>query len=200
METIQQLDITIFRMFNNLAGTLPWLNPIIIFFAEYAIFALALFMFILWVCKRSMRKPLIIAFIAFIVAAIIAKLTGLLFSHTQPFAELPNVFQLIEKKVGNAFPSDHTATAFAVCTTLFLGSKSKRRPYHIILAILIGVSRIWVGVHYPIDVLTGALIGTLVALVCWRLLKHNNLIDSFIAYYERIERKLFGSPPKHKRK
>jgi undecaprenyl-diphosphatase len=200
METLQQLDITVFRMINNLAGTYPWLNPGFIFFAEYAIFALALFMLMLWVGKRSMRQPLIIAFIAFVVAALIAKLAGLLFSHMQPFVELPDVFQLIDKKVGNAFPSDHTAAAFAVCVTLFLGSKSKWRALYIVLATMMGIARIWVGVHYPVDVIVGAFIGTLIAFVCTRLLSDNKLIASFIAFYERIEGRLFGAPPRHKRK
>jgi len=200
MQTIQNLDLTIFRFINNLAGSASWFNPVAIFFAEYAIFALALFMFILWLFKRQMRKPLIIAFVAFIVAAIVAKLSGRLFYHLQPFAELEQVYKLIPKEVGNAFPSDHTAAAFAVCVTLCIGSKSKWRPLYILFATLIGLARIWVGVHYPIDVLAGALIGTLVAFMLYPLLKRFKLIDNFISFYEKIEMKLFGAPARHRQK
>jgi len=200
METIQNFDVAVFRFINNLAGSLSWLNFGAIFFAEYAIFILALFMFVLWIMKHKMRRTLIAAFIAFIIAALVAKVAGHFFYHMQPFAELNDVFQLIPKKVGNAFPSDHTAAAFAVCVTLFLGHETKWRGLYIILAILVGFSRIWVGVHYPIDVLLGAIIGTVVACTVSPFVMHAKITTAFLNFYQNIERKLFGAPGRHRHK
>jgi len=202
METIQSLDYEAFHVINNLASSLSWLNPIIIFFAEYAIFALAVLMILLWVAKPHMRKTLIAAFIAFVLAAILAKISGQFFSHPQPFAnpDLAPVHQLISKKIGNAFPSDHTAAAFAVCVTLFIGSKAKGKFLYIILALLMGISRIWVGVHYPSDVLAGILIGTLTALIVYPFVMRSKFIAEFLNFYRNIESKLIGSPGKHQKK
>jgi len=57
-----------------------------------------------------------------------------------------------------SFPSNHAANMFSICYILaYIYNKQKK--YFITFAILIGISRIYVGVHYPLDVLVGILIG-----------------------------------------
>jgi membrane-associated phospholipid phosphatase len=63
-----------------------------------------------------------------------------------------------------SFPSGHATTGFALCFTAgFLMPRSF--PAMLGLAVLIGLSRVVLGVHYPTDVLAGALVGTLGAYV-----------------------------------
>jgi undecaprenyl-diphosphatase len=57
-----------------------------------------------------------------------------------------------------SFPSGHTMTAFAVWGTLLIGLPSLSHLY-LFIAILIGLSRVFLGLHYPTDVLVGALLG-----------------------------------------
>ena len=57
-----------------------------------------------------------------------------------------------------SFPSGHTMTAFAVWGALFVGLPSLSHLY-LLVAVLIGLSRIFLGLHYPTDVLVGALLG-----------------------------------------
>ena len=64
-----------------------------------------------------------------------------------------------------SFPSGHTGTSFAAAVVLFLSYPKKYSFWFLVLAFLIGFSRLYVGVHYPTDVLAGALIGTVIA-VC----------------------------------
>lgn len=68
----------------------------------------------------------------------------------------------------HAFPSGHTWTAFAIATlmTLFFGRKYR---WAYLVAAAIGYSRIYVGVHFPLDVLGGACGGTLLAYLVWRV-------------------------------
>lgn len=68
----------------------------------------------------------------------------------------------------HSFPSGHTWTAFAIATlmTLFFGRKYR---WAYLVAAAIGYSRIYNGVHFPLDVLGGACCGTLLALIVWRV-------------------------------
>ena len=191
------LNDNLFRLINNLAGSLSFLNPLVIFLAKYAIFVLAIFMIFLWFTKPRMQKTLIAAAIAFAIAEVLAKILGIFISHEQPFATLSNVYQLIDKEVGNSFPSDHTVLAFSICISLFIGSKSKFKPFYIVLAFLIGIARIWVGVHYPVDVLVGALLGTVAAIVTFPFVIRNKFIKKCLHYYSKLENKLIGGRGKH---
>ena len=71
----------------------------------------------------------------------------------------------------HSFPSGHTATSFA--GAFMLSALAPRfRPVFYVLAVLIGLSRLYNGVHYPTDVLAGAALGTLVALAVQRGFRH----------------------------
>lgn len=63
----------------------------------------------------------------------------------------------------NSFPSGHTATGFAIFTIVcFYFSKSKSQYLWIALAILIGISRVYLSQHYWIDIFVGTLLGVLI--------------------------------------
>jgi undecaprenyl-diphosphatase len=57
-----------------------------------------------------------------------------------------------------SFPSGHTTAIFSICTTIAMNMPEYLRLFFVI-AIIIGISRIYIGVHYPSDVLIGAMIG-----------------------------------------
>lgn len=79
---------------------------------------------------------------------------------------LPNAHVVGPVITTESFPSGHTASAFAlaVATALFL-------PQYwlvlTILAIMVGISRIYMGVHYPLDTIVGAAIGTVSAFIMY---------------------------------
>jgi undecaprenyl-diphosphatase len=63
-----------------------------------------------------------------------------------------------------SFPSGHTATSFA-CATVLAALVPRAAPFVYVLALAIGYSRLYVGVHWPIDVLGGAVLGVATALL-----------------------------------
>jgi undecaprenyl-diphosphatase len=68
----------------------------------------------------------------------------------------------------HSFPSGHAATSFACATTLALAFPRLAAPLYL-LAAAIAYSRVYVGVHYPLDVLGGAVLGIAVAIALRRL-------------------------------
>jgi undecaprenyl-diphosphatase len=61
-----------------------------------------------------------------------------------------------------SFPSGHAATSFAAATVLAL-ARPRWAPAFYLLALAIGFSRVYVGVHYPLDIVGGAVLGVVLA-------------------------------------
>jgi undecaprenyl-diphosphatase len=88
----------------------------------------------------------------------LASAIGHLVSEPRPFISDLSTRLLISHSADNSFPSDHTTLAFAVSGALL----SWRRTLGVVvfvIAVLIGIARIYVGVHWPSDILGAAVIG-----------------------------------------
>ena len=83
-----------------------------------------------------------------------------LVARARPFTVNPAVELLITKPTDFSFPSGHTSASFAVVSALFFRKERLWIPAGI-LAALIAFSRLYLYVHYPTDVLAGALVGIL---------------------------------------
>lgn len=82
----------------------------------------------------------------------------------RPFVVVPEPEPLILGVAGDSFPSGHAATAAAGATVL-ARYRPDLLPFVLVLAAGIAFSRVYVGVHYPLDVLAGALVGVATALL-----------------------------------
>ena len=63
-----------------------------------------------------------------------------------------------------SFPSGHTAASFSIATTIAL-NMPRLAIFVFVIAIIVGISRVYLGVHYPTDVAAGIILGTLPALL-----------------------------------
>ena len=87
--------------------------------------------------------------------------------RTRPFLAVPGIHNLITAH-GSSFPSGHTGTSFAAAGVLWQTLPRLYGAGALALAALIGLSRLYLGVHYPSDVLGGMLIGlTIAGTIVW---------------------------------
>ena len=115
---------------------------------------------ILTIINPDKRVISYIMIVSLALTAVISNLIlKLVFKRERPFLKNPEIKELIEKPKDCSFPSGHTASSFAIamviwyCFSTFLGIGA------MMLACLIGLSRLYVGVHYPSDILAGMMIG-----------------------------------------
>ncbi|MBU8695220.1 undecaprenyl-diphosphatase [Bacillus pumilus] len=184
---MRRFNEDLFRWVNQLSIDHGYLNPIFIGLAEYTVLLAALMCLFVWFQNRSRynRAMVVSAGLTFILAELLGKIAGVFYFNQQPFAEMSHVNLLIQKEVNNSFPSDHTIFIFSVCLIFWLFHK--RHVYWLFVACAVGFSRIWVGVHYPFDVLAGAVIASLTAVTVVYLPICQRSVNAILSCYEWLE-------------
>ncbi|MEH7462336.1 undecaprenyl-diphosphatase [Bacillus thuringiensis] len=196
--SLSQFNIDVFRAINDLGKQYSFLNSAMVFLAEYMVYILGLIIIAYWFAgSRKGRMRVIQAMIAFVIAGVIGKIAGEFHFNYQPFAVLPDVNKLVDHAVDNSFPSDHTILFFSICFSFWLVRK-KTGWLWLILAFCVAVSRIWVGVHYPFDVVIGALIGCISALFSYWFVPRFSFITQLLALYEKVEKHVLSFKNKSK--
>lgn len=114
------------------------------------------------------RKTALKAILAFVVATFASRELKVVFGTARPFVLGTSTPLTFSVPLDFAFPSGHTAAAVALAVIVWMHN---RRLGIVFLAIagLIGMSRVWANVHWPIDIAGGAIVGTIVAVVINKL-------------------------------
>ncbi len=159
-----QLDVSIFRALNNLVGQSATADFVFVFLSNYLIDVMilaAVILLFLW--NRSWREKLRVIFIALVTSVVSYAIIFLVFHplwpRVRPFEALMNVNQLIGES-GLSFPSKHAVFAFLLATFVF-GFNKKAGWWFFVAGALVCLGRVLAGVHYPLDVLAGAVFGIL---------------------------------------
>jgi undecaprenyl-diphosphatase len=190
-----QIDIYLFRLLNNFAGQNKILDWFFYFCAVYLIFVLVVLTIglLIYYFKRESNSELIqilqkfkikkktlwflfLSIISPFFAYFLKILISIVYFRPRPFVTLANVHQLLFKSPLNAsFPSGHTVLAFALAFSVFYKNKIWGSIF-LILAMLIGLGRIFVGIHYPLDIIGGILVAFLATFIVNTITKkHLNL-------------------------
>ncbi|MCI8615451.1 MAG: phosphatase PAP2 family protein [Lachnospiraceae bacterium] len=109
--------------------------------------------------KRTRRVGMISAFALICSLLINNILLKNLVARTRPYYVVEGLIPLIKKPVEFSFPSGHAGSSLASACVLYRNLPKKYGIWFLVLAILISFSRLYVGVHYPSDVLAGAVTG-----------------------------------------
>jgi undecaprenyl-diphosphatase len=107
---------------------------------------------------------LLVPWAAVAVSWILAEGAKFLFNRARPFISDTEIAPLIKTPSSSSFPSGHAATAAAGAITLSAVYPAFA-PALVLSGVIVALSRVYLGVHYPFDVLAGLLIGTATAVV-----------------------------------
>lgn len=112
--------------------------------------------------KLGIAIAIILALSAILADQISANLIKDIVGRLRPCKELENINLLVNCGAGKSFPSAHATNNFAAAVTL---SYFFRKYIYIFITIaaLVALSRVFVGVHYPVDITAGAILGTLIS-------------------------------------
>lgn len=145
--------------------------------------------FVLYFLVRSLHASALSHFITALVMCLIsiglsdgtASILKTIFERPRPCQTLEEVNLLVGCGESFSFPSNHAANAFSLATALTYIFRGASIPLYFI-AVVIAFSRIYVGVHYPSDVVSGALLGIstfFVVLAVYKWVKKNIEVDKF---------------------
>lgn len=163
-----------FEYLNSFAGQAEWFDDIIVFFAkDFGYLLILLFIAILIFDKKLIgSKKKIFLFVAtsvFLSRLVITEIIRAFYCSPRPFA-VDTVNQLLIHDYTGSFPSGHAAFFFALAMAIFFFQK-KWSILFFTGAVLIGLSRVIAGIHWPLDILAGAIVGIISALVIYSLFK-----------------------------
>ena len=170
INAIQNLDTSIL-LFIQENLRFPFLNIIMVFFTKlgdigFIWIVTGLFLLI----KKSTRNGGIVVLACLLAAYVINDLgLKLLIARPRPYATIDGLSILVKPLSSYSFPSGHANSSFAAALALTLIFHRKGALFYI-LAFIIAFSRCYVGVHYPSDVVGGALVGTLVSLAVYLIM------------------------------
>ncbi|MER7829499.1 phosphatase PAP2 family protein [Streptomyces sp. NPDC095602] len=168
-------DVSLLYDINGLAKAAPgWLDRVMGFVGEYGIM-LGLVLVALW-CWWSVRRrgtledsvsaaaSIVWAPLAGAVAVLVNIPIRGFVERPRPFRDHQNLEVLVQGKTDYSFVSDHATMAMAIAVGLFIAHK-RFGLAAIALALAEGFCRVYMGVHYPTDVVGGFALGTAVALL-----------------------------------
>jgi undecaprenyl-diphosphatase len=160
---LQHYDTILFQFLNHLLAHPLWDGFWVIVTTQKYWMAPLLAIWIVLVWKGGKRDRIAAVLVLLAVGAsdlISARVLKPGVGRVRPCHELENVRLLVSCGGRHGFPSSHAANAFAAAATLAFFYR-RYLAYFLMAAVLVGLSRIFVGVHYPGDVLGGFVLGSL---------------------------------------
>ncbi len=172
---------------NQYAGANVLFDNIAIFLAEYSPYLfIGVEVYLYFIARK--RHEALLAFYSMLLALMINQIIGLFYFHNRPFMDGlgRTIFQHVAE---NSFPSDHTTFMLAIACSLFLSLHTRKVGLLLIFVGIIGGSfRVFIGVHYPFDIMGGIFVGAISAIIMQLQSQRVKFIDQYIF---KLEEKIF---------
>lgn len=170
------LDVQLFHFFNSFAGQSRIFDALAVFLARYfqypLIIIFLLFLYFSGYARPEKLRIFLITAVSSIVARFgITEIIRFFYHRPRPFLTF-SVYQLLSSD-NWSFPSGHSAFFFAMATAVYFYNKKWGIGFFI-AATLMNMSRVAAGIHYPSDILGGAIIGAGIAYATFYFIEKRN--------------------------
>jgi len=161
-------------MVNQYAGHHPFIDKLFGFLAQYSLELYFVLFIIAWLtlpkCEIRKRHALVIMGLAGALGLIINVMVSHIYFRPRPFMVLRKgtFTQLIPHSADASFPSDHTTGSFGFAAASWGKAPKWITITFTVLAVLNAIARVYVGVHWPTDVIAGIIIGMLSGRLLWK--------------------------------
>ena len=164
MSALSETDYELFTTINGLARRSAVVDTLMAGSAKYLPLIFALALIVLWLTwKPRNQRGAFLAGGSALIALGIGQLLGYAFPRPRPYVA-HSVNLLIARSADTSFPSDHATLGFAVAVMVWQYNR-RVGAWLLILAFILAFSRVFVGAHYPGDVVGGAILGSVTSVV-----------------------------------
>ncbi len=168
------MDSSLFESINRFAERTTWAHGFMRWYADngivlFALMLLAGFLMARRTADHTGEAGSVAAGAAALVALAIGQLIGNIVDRARPYETLSNVQVLVDRTTDFSFPSDHATAVGAVAVGLWFVNR-RLGTVAVVAAVFMAFTRVYVGAHYPGDVVAGFALGGAVAYGCHRLL------------------------------
>ena len=164
-----QMDAFLLHQLNQFADRWEILDWLAIFTAEWLPYIAAVLLFGIFIYEGHFKRVTFFKAGFSIIVALVARfpliwLIQLFINRPRPFVVDQKVVNILSYNSTNSFPSAHATFFFALAVYLFLLDK-KLGILMVAVTVLMGIARVFVGVHWPSDILAGAFLGIFAVLL-----------------------------------
>lgn len=176
------MDESLTRAINGLAGGSSTFDALLLTITNYGAPALMLMTVLQWWVRADrahVRHACIAAAMSLGLGLVVNFTIILIFHRVRPY-ELGITHLIVPRSVDWSFPSDHATAAFAIAGPFLSALGAVRRWTYTTLAVLVSLSRVYVGTHYFGDVAGGALTGLAASAAVGALYVRDSKFDRFV--------------------
>jgi undecaprenyl-diphosphatase len=197
MNTVHRLDDELLLAVNGFARDTPSLHSAFVDYGKYGLVVFAALLLAGLVAARSRRSAALAATgwaaVATLLALAVNQPLGHLVAEARPYVTHPTILRLADRTTDFSFPSDHAVMAGAVAAGLAIAHRRLGAAAWV-AAVLMAFTRVYIGAHYPWDVAAGLVLGALIAVLGWLLLRRPlTWLTAWLRNQPGV-RALFGAP------
>ncbi|WP_249673626.1 phosphatase PAP2 family protein [Pseudomonas abieticivorans] len=191
---MEALNRSLFLLINAGADPAPWSLWLATVLAQWLIYLILPLLAVLWLWgRRSTREAVLLAALSLLLALGCNLLIFAVSFHPRPFM-IPLGHNFLPHKAETSFPSDHAVVFFSVGLGLVWGQMRRLGAWLVALGVAVGASRVYLGVHFPFDIIGALLVATASSWAVLALLNTHQLKARLLDGAQGLYRRVFALP------